>query len=378
MVSLETIKGDEKWILSCDGGGIRGVITLQCLKHLEAHFGKSCFEIFDMFAGTSTGALVAGALASKKLSVEQLIALYRNSREDFFSRTWSSYLLDHLVIKYKKEPVHRMLREAFRDMRLQDCQKDILITATDTVRSETIYFSYFQNDGSPYGTYRVIKLRDAIEASLSAPTYFAPHGRFVDGGVGSYNNPCYAAAVEALRYSTSSNNTAVYQPGAVRILSFGTGAQVNKMARDEAMSTSNLGWMEYVIGEGMDQARNQQSYICDRELCQKKPCQNEPAPVIPAVKFFRYQVFLNIETLQGMYIHIPTDFDPGMLTLDATDDDSYAILNEVGLKFGDYLKGKNFFLNESCHWERYDLLKAPTPDPKELEEEFVKIDEQLD
>ena len=42
-------------ILSCDGGGIRGIVTLRVLEAFESRFGP-CYEYFDMFAGTSTGA----------------------------------------------------------------------------------------------------------------------------------------------------------------------------------------------------------------------------------------------------------------------------------------------------------------------------------
>ena len=52
-------------ILACDGGGIRGIITLQCLKKLEDRVGR-LVQYFDMFAGTSTGAMIAGGLAAGK------------------------------------------------------------------------------------------------------------------------------------------------------------------------------------------------------------------------------------------------------------------------------------------------------------------------
>ena len=67
-------------ILACDGGGIRGIITLHCLKALEERLGveRLCLY-FDMFAGTSTGAMIAGSLASGA-RVSEIIDAYVNDR----------------------------------------------------------------------------------------------------------------------------------------------------------------------------------------------------------------------------------------------------------------------------------------------------------
>ncbi len=371
------IKGNERWILSCDGGGIRGIITLQCLKFLEEYCNAQCHEIFDMFAGTSTGAIIAGGLASKKLTVGELIRIYRDRRDEFFTRTWSSYLLGRLVTKYQKRALHEMLRATFGDMQLQHCTKDVMITATDTVISETIYFSYFKNNGKPYGKYGAIRLRDAIEASVSAPTYFAPHYSFVDGGVGTYNNPCYAAAVEALRYSAGQTSDRVYKAGAVRVLSFGTGAQVNNMEPGEAMTRSNLDWLDYIIGEGMDQANSQQSYICYSEAHHKEFCHMEPTPRVPAVKFFRYQIVLNKETLSNIGVNLPPDFDPATLTFDALDDELFEILSQIGIGFGRRLSEQDFYLtNPDGHQEPYNCREATHREPSDLQNEFDKIDKE--
>ena len=46
-------------ILSCDGGGIRGVITAKLLQALD----PSVIKNIDLFAGTSTGANLVAAIA---------------------------------------------------------------------------------------------------------------------------------------------------------------------------------------------------------------------------------------------------------------------------------------------------------------------------
>jgi hypothetical protein len=50
-------------ILSLDGGGYLGLATASFLEETERHFGRSFYESFDMFCGTSTGAIIALAVA---------------------------------------------------------------------------------------------------------------------------------------------------------------------------------------------------------------------------------------------------------------------------------------------------------------------------
>src|SRR3989338_44980 len=64
------IDQEDKLILSLDGGGIRGIMTLQLLKKLEEIAGIPCYQLFDMVAGTSTGGIIAGLIASSKSAAE--------------------------------------------------------------------------------------------------------------------------------------------------------------------------------------------------------------------------------------------------------------------------------------------------------------------
>jgi len=50
-------------ILSFDGGGIRGLVTLAILKRLEAQI-PSLIQGADLIAGTSTGGIIALGLAA--------------------------------------------------------------------------------------------------------------------------------------------------------------------------------------------------------------------------------------------------------------------------------------------------------------------------
>lgn len=321
-------------ILSCDGGGIRGIITLRCLEALEARVGP-CNKYFDMFAGTSTGAIIAGSLA-RGLPVSKLIEIYTDRRPEMFPPRLFGFL-HPLVTKYSKKGMRNMLREYVGDTTLAELNHDVLITAVDTVRSETVYFSSFllpEGGAARYGSYQKVKLRDAIEASASAPTYFPAHGRFIDGGATVYNNPAYVAAVEALRYSSDRKHqppqASRYDGAAVEVYSFSTGLSAREMEPGEAMRKSGLGWINYIIGESSNHAGYQQSYVSHSELDM----------VQGAIAFYRYDLYLNRENIDWW---MPgSRIDPETLALDAVDDERFELLNELGKKYGASLFGPNF------------------------------------
>ena len=51
-------------ILSVDGGGIRGVIPAVIINALSEKLGSHPSKVFDCFAGTSTGAILAAGLVT--------------------------------------------------------------------------------------------------------------------------------------------------------------------------------------------------------------------------------------------------------------------------------------------------------------------------
>src|SRR6266481_5166322 len=71
--------------LALDGGGIRGIMTLQVLARLEellrsarkAGPGFRLCDFFDVIAGTSTGAIIAAALA-RGMSVAEVMEFYQS------------------------------------------------------------------------------------------------------------------------------------------------------------------------------------------------------------------------------------------------------------------------------------------------------------
>src|SRR6185437_14828061 len=57
-------------ILCLDGGGMRGILTIQLLKKFEEIAGIPCYELFYMVSGTSTGGIIAGLITTGHSAVD--------------------------------------------------------------------------------------------------------------------------------------------------------------------------------------------------------------------------------------------------------------------------------------------------------------------
>lgn len=69
-------------ILSMDGGGMKGLATVQMLKEIEKGTGKRIYELFDLICGTSTGGMLAVALGMRLMTLEECEDIYKNLGED--------------------------------------------------------------------------------------------------------------------------------------------------------------------------------------------------------------------------------------------------------------------------------------------------------
>src|SRR4029450_9596305 len=81
-------------ILTLDGDGIRGVITAVLLERLNAEAGlMGWLQQLDLIAGTSTGGLLAPALAHD-LDVKEIRELYEQRAQKIFDDSWLDDVID--------------------------------------------------------------------------------------------------------------------------------------------------------------------------------------------------------------------------------------------------------------------------------------------
>src|SRR5262247_1381094 len=84
---------EQRKLLALDGGGIRGVISLEVLAEIESKLQgvlnrDNTFvlaDYFDYIAGTSTGAIIATCL-SLGWRVDKLRRFYHDKAEEMFNR----------------------------------------------------------------------------------------------------------------------------------------------------------------------------------------------------------------------------------------------------------------------------------------------------
>lgn len=214
------------------GGGGKGIISLRLAARLiiEPH----------LVAGTSTGAIIAGAKALG-YNYEQILDLYLDNIKDIFKP--STFSFEGLTSsKYQSKNLQKVIRKIFGVKTNKDCVKDLMINAYDITNKKPKYWKSWDDE--------TWLLSDAIIASCSAPTYFEPYKlngiQYVDGGMDS-NNICDGALVEGL---------GKYQDD-IDLVLIGTGEC--KDSKKKIKSGGILNWGTYIIDIMLD--ANQKSSI---------------------------------------------------------------------------------------------------------------------
>jgi len=256
-------------LLCLDGGGIRGVLTIQLLKKIEEIAGIPCHAFCDLVAGTSTGAIIAGLIANGE-SITKIEALYQKFVTKVFQKKRAFYANKYLSpCEYDKINYREAIKEEIGNITLQDACKmtatDILITAKNVTDNEETFFTCFHNDDEYLGTYKDALLRTAMEATMSAPTYFSPLERFVDGGTTIYNNPTAVTVMEALQYTGKGK----YDMDKLTVFSLGTGKTVMSIPPEVAANPgidAIVFWLKYVMASSSEDSNSMQSDLFRSKL----------------------------------------------------------------------------------------------------------------
>jgi len=222
-----------KKILSCDGGGILGMMSVEILARVERELRQRkgdadlvLADWFDFICGTSTGAIIAACIACG-MSVDQIRRFYIESGQDMFDR---ASLLKRLRYSYNDEPLALKLQQELDRALGYGGGADAPRATLGDAGLRTLLMMVLRNhttdspwpiSNNPHGKYnqRVredgrprhdcnldLPLWQLVRASTAAPTFFPPEvvtfGEgtdheyqfvFVDGGVTTYNNPAFLA-----------------------------------------------------------------------------------------------------------------------------------------------------------------------------------------
>jgi uncharacterized protein len=201
-----------KRLLALDGGGIRGVLTLEILGAIESQLRarRSNSELvlsdyFDYIGGTSTGAIIAAALAMGK-PVSEVRERYETLGRKVFQKR---FLPMRLRSFYRDGPLTEELENLFgRGATLGDPKLRSLLllilhnTVTDSLWpvsncTRARYNRAERNLNAKPDRNLDLPLSTLVRGSTAAPIYFPPQQiqlgsrKFVfqDGGITPFNNP---------------------------------------------------------------------------------------------------------------------------------------------------------------------------------------------
>jgi predicted acylesterase/phospholipase RssA len=232
-------------ILALDGGGIRGILTLEVLARLEEMLAKatgtgSGFRLchfFDYVGGTSTGAIIAAGLA-RGMSARELLEFYQKTGPAMFDK---QFILKRWNALYKSKPLKKELQKTFgAETTLKPDDLECLLLAVTRNRTTDSPWPISSNPQAKYNALSrpdcnlKIPMWQIVRASTAAPVFFPPEVIwwdpeddskafvFVDGGLTPYNNPAFLL----YRMATESGYRLNWAGGEDKLLviSLGTGA----------------------------------------------------------------------------------------------------------------------------------------------------------
>lgn len=236
-----------KWILSLDGGGVRTVLTIAFLERLEQILsereGKAIRlgDYFDLIGGTSTGAIIAGALALG-FRTSEIKDFYFHLVPLVFKRSiWRLALLqpnfDSSDLRAHIEQVVGRRLLSSPDLitgfclvaKRMDTGKPWIVTNNSRAPNWNRGGALVERTVESRGISQ-LPLASLIRASASTPYYFdpemielaedAPAIPVIDGGATPYNNPALAlfevvtAKAQSLHWRTGPGNLGLISIGA--------------------------------------------------------------------------------------------------------------------------------------------------------------------
>jgi predicted acylesterase/phospholipase RssA len=189
---------------------------------------------------------------------DELHNLYCELGPKIFRKTWRSALWPLTRYRYPLGPLQEALEEYLGDKVMGDFwysqqPTDLVVTAFDLVKNKTLFIKPF-NQSKGYDQWTVAK---AVLASSSVPSYFPPvENRYVDGGVGSYHNPCYIAAYEA-------QFVLGWDPVETTLISLGTGREPHSLEPEQIKRFWPWHWISPVMGAFQQSSDDQQVHLVE-------------------------------------------------------------------------------------------------------------------
>jgi len=244
-------------ILSLDGGGICGLITLEIIRRIQTAF-PDFIDKCDLIAGTSTGGIMALLLAHG-VSVENIIHLYYNSGPDIFDPLrWS--FGGYSRCKYKNDKLKSILEDQFGNTKLGDLKCPVFVPTFELDNKDIdkrrwkpkFYSSLHENDIDKYQLAKNVALYTS-----AAPTYFPIANNHIDGGIMA-NNPAVFAVFEAVSCGHSLFD--------ISVISISTGEVLRWLDVKDGATWGIIEWMPELVDAMLDSNIDLSTFGCTKLL----------------------------------------------------------------------------------------------------------------
>lgn len=342
-----------KRILALDGGGVRGAITVAFLERIEAVLAARegrdvrLADYFDLIGGTSTGAIIAAALALGYRTSQVRDFYFRLAPRVFRKPFWR---ITGWQAKFDARALQQEIDAVIGDRTMEspDLLTGLCIvtkrmdTGSPWIVANNPRARFWETppDGSFIGN-RGFRLAHLVRASTAAPSFFDPEllpiiegqtqGLFVDGAVTPHNNPSLALFL----MSTLKAFGLCWETGPNRLLlvSVGTGSFRSPLLASELGRIRAVGLalrsLFTLIRDGQDIVLTMMQWL--GECATRWPINTEVGtladdhpPGGPMFRFLRYDVKLEAPWLKEVLdLNVPAQDvmrmhhldDPGMIPL---------------------------------------------------------------
>jgi len=222
-------------VLSLDGGGVRGTFTASFLNELQKLVDDPLYHYFDLIVGTSTGGIIALAIALG-IPIGEVLTLYETKAKIIFGK---GKRLPLLSPKHNfKHSLEIELQKVFGNRKLGDAQTRVLIPTIDLTTGQVKVFKTphhpdFYRDHEEFAW--------QVAMATASPPIFAPSFlnskgyNLVDGGIWA-NNPALIGVIEAMcKLGVAPQN--------IRVLSIGTGFFPQSFTNNHSLKWGILQWI---------------------------------------------------------------------------------------------------------------------------------------
>ncbi|CAL8102945.1 unnamed protein product [Orchesella dallaii] len=251
------IKGHGIKILAIDGGGVRGLVSLEVLRVIERITQRRTHELFDYICGVSTGSILAFLLGAHRHSLDDAEAMYKDLSREIFSQNsfWGNATLVWSHAYYHTPTFERILKKHCGEVPLISLARDPelpRVSAISTIVNQERVSPYvFRTYAFPptikekyFGGCRY-HMWESVRASAAAPTYFEEFklGNYLhqDGGI-IVNNPTAVAIGEARTLWKNNPLQCVVSLGTGLSLSSRTDRKLNEFIEQGEGGASYLSW----------------------------------------------------------------------------------------------------------------------------------------